>query len=145
MKLINLSPMLSLVPIIHQSMSCKQTLDVLRMYPQSEAIIVTGDNGRTIGLVHASSFYLKISGGFGIENLYPCPVQVMMTSSPLQIDIHITADELLMTLHSNLSYPHGIIVSDREKPLGLLPHARWQELYHSYMLLSTKAESLAHF
>ncbi|MCR8657114.1 CBS domain-containing protein [Paenibacillus endoradicis] len=117
---VNITSYVQFAPTINMKATCKMTLQCLQTYPLAEAIIVVNDENVVIGIISSKSFYLKLSSGYAIENLYNKPISQLMISPPLTVDVNISVTQLQEQnlLVKNSHYP--LVVVQNNAPIGIL-------------------------
>jgi Methyl-accepting chemotaxis protein len=76
-------------PVINASRSCKETIALFKQYPDSECVVVIGEEekkDKPVGLMMRNHFFMRLSQRFGVDLYYEKPISDLMDPFPLIVD-----------------------------------------------------------
>lgn len=109
-------------PTIDAEHTCRQTIAVFKKHPESECIIVTGEQGAPIGLMMRNRFFLKLGHRFSADLYDDKPITKLMDASPLVVDYDYAPQQLIdsaLSRHESVLYD-CVIVTLKNKLAGIL-------------------------
>ncbi|OME77927.1 hypothetical protein BK120_24830 [Paenibacillus sp. FSL A5-0031] len=109
-------------PTIDAEHTCRQTIAVFKKHPESECIIVTGEQGAPFGLMMRNRFFLKLGHRFSADLYDDKPITKLMDASPLVVDYDYAPQQLIdsaLSRHESVLYD-CVIVTLKNKLAGIL-------------------------
>jgi len=109
-------------PTIDAEHTCRQTIAVFKKHPESECIIVTGEQGAPIGLMMRNRFFLKLGHRFSADLYDDKPITKLMDASPLVVDYDYAPQQLIdsaLSRHESVLYD-CVIVTLKNRLAGIL-------------------------
>jgi len=109
-------------PTVGAEQTCRETIAVFKKHPESECIIVTGEQGAPIGLMMRNRFFLKLGHRFSADLYDDKPITKLMDASPLFVDYDYAPQQLIdsaLSRHDSVLYD-CVIVTSKNKLAGIL-------------------------
>ncbi len=110
------------VPILSETASCKEAMDIFKSNPNCECIMICDEDQRPLGLMMRNRIYLLLANRFSVELFYAKPIASFMDQSPLLIEVSEQPQSVIdraLNRHESVLYD-CVVVTNSGKLMGVM-------------------------